>query len=258
MSSIWTKIWDLIQSIINPKPKPTPVPEGILKGYGMVNYWMTYGDYDGFMKLLKDNGSNCASIELFGREEDGWINKQDEIKAKFSKILTSSRKYGITLFVNMVNWGSQSLTSQPDSWFQGWLDFIKAFGPKGLVVQAAAEWSGEKAANWCVMTEMTLVEFKLSWNYGARPPTAPAPYKYIDYHSADLGDLGSTDKRTVCNTDSGILNTMMVGGVMGQTFYTDQVKTFGSGAMKAGKSCLLYGYAHKQPDVEAIKMLGKV
>jgi hypothetical protein len=108
------------------------------------------------------------------------------------------------------------------------------------------------------MTENTLTNFVLSWNQGARPSSASSKYRFIDYHSSTLTDLGTADKRIICNTDSGILNTMMNGGVMGQTFNVDQVTQFGTAALGAGKSCLLYGYAHTKPDVAGIKALGAV
>jgi len=267
--SWFTKLLEIIKKILGAyssttttttatlTPEFPPIPYGILKGYGMVNYWMTISNYDSFMSLLKNNGCNCTSIEIFGREEEGWINKQDLLKAQFTKLIKAARSYGITVFVDMVNWGSQSLTSQSDAWFQGWLDFVKSFGPSNFVIQTAGEWEGDKAANWCVMTENTLVGFELSWNKGSRPNTASSRYKYIDYHSTTLTDVGGGDKRIICNTDSGILNTMTQGGVMGQTFFTDQVKTFAKGALAQGKSVNLYGYAHKQPDIESIKTLGR-
>jgi hypothetical protein len=248
-----------VQPDPGPGPGPVPVPAGILKGYGRVNYWMTLSDVDAFMKLLKDSGCNCTHIELFGREEDGWINKQDLIKQQLQNLLASARIYGITVFVNVVNWGSGSLTNQTDSWFQGWLDFIKSLGASNLVVQAAAEWGDSKAANWCVMMENTLAGFALSWNKGSRPSSASSKYKYLDYHSNTVTDLGPADKRVICNTDtSSILNAMQNGGVLGQTFKPDQVTVFGTNALRAGKSVILYGFNHKQTDVAAIETLGKI
>jgi hypothetical protein len=268
--SIWQQIIDFIKKLISSTTTttttgtitnttttmiPLPIPTGTLKGYGMVCYWMNLSNFDTLMSTLKNNNCNCTSIELFGREEDGWINKQDVIKSQFTKMVTSARKYGITIFVDMINGANES--GQTDAWFQDWLNFIKSFGSNGLVIQTAAEWNDSKMANWCVMTENTLTGFALSWNKGARPQTATSKYKYIDYHSTTLTDLGGPDKRTICNTDSQILNTMMNGGVMGQTFKTDQVTTFGTGALKAGKSVNLYGYAHQSIDPAAIQALGK-
>lgn len=265
MSNWFTKLLEIIKKIINGITTTTttttaiipPIQNGILKGYGMVNYWMTLGEFDTLMLTLKNNGCNCTSIEIFGREEEGWINKQDILKNQFAKLIASARKHGIIVFIDMVNQGSGSLTSQPNSWFQEWLNFIKSFGQANMVVQAVGEGSGDKSANWYVMMENTLNGFALSWNMGTRPQTASEKYKYIDYHSTTLTDLGGGDKRIIDNTDSGILSSMMNGGVMGQTFKVDQVKTFATGALNAGKSVNLYGYAHKSIDVEAIKALGK-
>lgn len=249
-----TTIIDIIKKLLGGTPT---IPTGIMKGYGMVNYWMTIGNYDSFMKSLKNNGCNCTSVEIFGREEDGWFNQQPLLKSQLTKLISSARNNGIVVFIDMVNWGSQTLTAQSDAWFQDWLNFIKSFGSSNLIIQTAGEWSGSKAANWCAMTENTLNGFNLSWNQGSRPQTASSRYKYIDYHSTTLTDLGGGDKRIICNTDSGILESMTNGGVMGQTFKTDQVTIFGNGSLKQGKSVLLYGYAHRQPDTAAIIALGK-
>ena len=252
--------WETITSWFKPKPTPTPTPTpvdpNLLKGYGMVSYWLTLTDFDALISALKNNRCNCTSIEFFGRYEDNWAAKPDVIKAKFNDLVVAARKQGIKIFVNIMNWGNTTYIANPDSWFQDWLNFIKSFGPSCFIVQAASEWHDDKGARWCQMAENTLSGFVLSWNKGSRPSTATSKYAYIDYHSASMSDYGVADKRIVCDTDSEILNEMENGGVMGQTFIPEKVKQFAFGAFAQGKGVLLYGYNHKQVDVEAIKALG--
>jgi hypothetical protein len=230
-----------------------------LRGYGMVNYWMTLSDsqMDSFFKCLSDNGVGMTSMELFGHEEDGWINKQNDIKARFDVFVKTARRYDVVVFIDMVNWNSESLIIQDDAWFQGWLDFINAYGPSNMIVQAAAESSGEKAERWYQMTENTLTTFALSYNMGSRPTTAPDRYQYVDYHCSSMTDIGPNDGRFIANTDhSTILNEMQDGGVNGQTFNTDKIVEFASPVIGQGRIVNLYGFHHKTYDQNAIRTLG--
>jgi hypothetical protein len=239
-------------------PSDSGNPTGKLKGYGMVNMWLTLSSsaMESMFKSLKDNGCNMTSIELFGREEDGWINDQNKVKSQFDTFIKLARSYHINVFVDIVNWGSTSLTSKDDAWFQGYLDFLKGYGPSNLIVQACGEGSGEKATRWYSMMENTLTGFSLSYNMGSRPTTASSRYQYIDYHLASMSDMSPTDSRIIFNTDSGILNEMMNGGVLGQTFITDKVIQFAT-PLKS-RSVNLYGYYHKTCDTNAIKTLCSV
>jgi len=235
-------------------------PGGQLKGYGMVNEWMTLTDsnIDYFLKYLSKSGCNMTEIELFGREEDQWINNQSKIKDKFDTFIELARYYNVIVFVDIANQGDTSIISQPDSFFQGWLNFINDYGPGNMVVQAVGEGSGSKSQNWYAMTENTLTKFTLSYNMGARPTSAPTRYLYIDYHSASIPDIGPNDSRIMPNTDSGILNEMQNGGVMGQTFITDKVVQFATPVIAQKRSVNLYGYYHLSPDKNAMSTLGGI
>lgn len=256
-----TDIINYIKKIIKPTPTPpgpTPVDPSLLRGYGVVNNWIKLTSFNTLITTLKTNNCNCTYIEFFGMYEDGWIDKENIIKSQFTALVTEARRQGITVFVNIMNWGNTTYITRPDSWFQGWLDYIKTFGPEKLVIQTASEWRDEKGARWCQMTEDTLTGFTLSWNKGSRPSTATARYAYIDYHSASMSDLGGTDKRTICDTDSGILAEMQNGGIKGPSFIPSKVTQFATGAIGQGKNVLLYGYNHAVVDVDAIKALGRV
>jgi hypothetical protein len=173
--------------------------------------------------------------------------------------MAEAKAKNVIVFVDMVNWGSTSLTGQSDAWLQGWLDYIKGFGNTHLIVQVGGEASGDQATRWYAMGEATLTDFVLSYNIGSRPSSASSRYSYIDYHSASIGDNGVTDTRIMCNTDSGILNDMMEGGVLGQTFKTSKITDFAAIPLKtSGKSVNLYGYAHKVTDINAIITLGSI
>jgi len=258
----------------NPTPDPTPTPTNNvptlpnnpallkpqLRGYGAVNEWLKFSDstLKAMVDCIATSGCNMVSIELFGREEEQWINHLDTVKAKFSVLMAEAKAKNVIVFIDMVNWGDTSIVTQSDSWFQGWLDYLKGFGNTHMVVQVGGEASGDQATRWYTMAENTLSGFILSYNIGARPSTASSKYTYIDYHSASIGDNGSSDKRIMCDTDSGILNSIMNGGVLGQTFITADITSFATTPLKDGKSVNLYGYYHNAPDYNAINTLGKI
>jgi len=244
--------------------------DGQLRAYGMVNKWINYSDYDKYMSILEKNGCNATWVEIFGNDEDGWINNTAETKKRFTKFLDAAKDHGIIVFVNIVNWNGKSITAKDDAWFADMVSYIKGLGKDNLIVQACSEWCDArnrsssmdaKAQRWCTLVETELGNngFKISWNKGSRPSTASSKYSRIDYHARTSTDLAGSDKRFLVTTDtSSILNEIQNGGVGGQTFKTDKMVKFATPVLKAGKSVALYGYLHSSIDEAAIKALGAI
>jgi hypothetical protein len=244
-------IYDFFYKLLN-KPK-VKLPSNVYVGYSPVNFLYTLDPYE-LARILYKNGCNLALIEFMGPNEYHNENKISMVKDKAKNFIKAMRYYDITTFVNIVNWNSEGSISKPDAWFQ---DIAYFFKNEIGILQAASEWSGSKAQNWCNYLASTWDGLK-SWNQGSRPESMPSKYNMIDYHVVSITHpLGPAGFSTLINTDhSTILSQIQNGGVKGQTANTALLIPFMNKVLQSNRSFHYYGFWHQKIDKNAINEMG--
>jgi len=248
-------IYDFFYKLFN-KPK-VKLPQNVYVGYSPVNFWYTIDPYS-LARILYKNGCNLALIELIGPDEYHNENKIKMIKEKVKTFIKAMRYYDITTFVNIVNWNSEGSICKPDEWFHDLVLFFKNdIGTSKIILQAASEWSGSKAQNWCNYLTSNWNGLK-SWNHGSRPESLPPKYNMVDYHVVSITHpLGPAGFSTLINTDhSTILSQIQNGGVRGQTANTSLLIPFINKVLQSNRSFHYYGFWHQQIDKNAVNAIG--
>ena len=212
--------------------RPFPTVAAEMVGWGPTYVWMDM-DLEATEQVaaaMEAAGLNIVPLELFGFGRAGWWKRVPELMALFRARAGIYAKHGLLVDLKVCNWnwgeghsenGTMSVCDNRlgDDWF-GWvLDGLAGY-EGSVILQACAEWGPgsrgkacwKKAERWCNRAAEKWTGLK-SWNYEARPKTAPAGH-ILDWHVDRVDSLGPRTRNKVVTTDtSGVLNYL--GGVKG-------------------------------------------
>lgn len=254
-------------------PEYVGSPSGLIS-YGIDNGWMDIDAGELGDALVGDGKCTMTSIEFLGWADRGYYKDPTPLFAKFDDFLSAMRKRKVWVFVSICN-DNKGLGKYGDD--NNGLDkyktqltqvvaYLKSKGPEGLIIQPVAETrtsTGSWMEQYCVQQ---LVGFKLCWNHGSRPTSAPSGWWTFAYHPGSLSDKGKPNGLTITDHSAALregevvpeIRAINIGGDL--YGYADPVKleAYAKEVLKTkDRGFGYYGFGHKKIDKEAIKAIGQ-